>query len=212
VDVRLRRGVTVKGRVVCADGKPVTAGVLLAPTYIPRGHRLDGELLPVRDGRFEVPGCDPARGARLWFYDPQRLQGAVVDLPGRSAAEPLVRLAPCLSATVRWADDAGVPRVKPQLKLDVLLRPGDSDNDSLDKKTDARLDVPATALYGSGYGAVFGSKGAAVFRNLIPGATYVLWADEGQGWKEKGLIHATPLKGPRTPEAGGAKAPPRTTD
>src|SRR5262249_22950191 len=82
--VALRRGVTLRGRVVGYDGRPVASGLLLAPTYVPEGWEVKGHTLPVRDGRFELPGCEPGQKVRVWVYDPGQKQGAVADLAAKA--------------------------------------------------------------------------------------------------------------------------------
>src|SRR5262249_43071563 len=103
----LRGGVTVRGQVLGHDGKPVKAGVLASLTYVPKPRQLDGSVLPVNNGRFELPGCDPERTVRVWFFDPDGQQGAVADIAGDPDAEPVVRLAPCRSGGGRAAGPPG---------------------------------------------------------------------------------------------------------
>ena len=44
-----------------------------------------GPELPVRDGRFEIPGCDPDKPYTFHFLDVQRQLGATVEISGKSA-------------------------------------------------------------------------------------------------------------------------------
>src|SRR5439155_1524804 len=61
VEATLRRGVTLKGRVLGPDGQAVARGQLFCRTYVATGYTLNGvRSLPLRDGRFELPGWDPA--------------------------------------------------------------------------------------------------------------------------------------------------------
>jgi RNA polymerase sigma factor (sigma-70 family) len=75
LDVKVRRGVTLRGKVVGPDGKKVANAILLAPGELIR-HDNSVRFLPppgmnpalwvgVKDGRFELPGCDPAKTYRL---------------------------------------------------------------------------------------------------------------------------------------------------
>jgi RNA polymerase sigma factor (sigma-70 family) len=80
VTLTLRRGVTVRGKVVGPDGKPVRQAVVYGPAEILRGIRpIDSDLnggFPVRspgllvhDGTFEIPGCDPDKTYRIFILD-----------------------------------------------------------------------------------------------------------------------------------------------
>jgi hypothetical protein len=90
VPVELRRGVTVKGRLVGADGNPVAYAVMVNPRYVTaEGFTYQGTALAVTGGRFELTGRDPDRAAPLFFCDPQRSEGARVELAGDG--EPTVR-------------------------------------------------------------------------------------------------------------------------
>src|SRR5262249_8775808 len=99
-------------------------------------------------------------------------------------AEPEIKLAPCSSATVRVLDPAGKVLDRPAVMLDLVLRPGDEVNESMQKRTDARITVYGVAPYGKGYAPVPAGGGALTFPALIPGATYMIRvrADNGLGW------------------------------
>ncbi|HVK13569.1 MAG TPA: sigma-70 family RNA polymerase sigma factor, partial [Gemmataceae bacterium] len=79
--VPLRRGVTVRGRVVGADGKPAADGLVIAPHVIPRGINRLAVPLRLQNGRFEVPGCPPGGSVTLWVHDFPSKSAAVVTLP-----------------------------------------------------------------------------------------------------------------------------------
>src|SRR5262249_50734400 len=105
LSLRLRRGVTVPSRFEGADGGPVAAAVVLCPAYITQGQQYGGARLYVRNGRLEVPGCAPDKGTTVFVLDPRKRQGALAELRGRPGKpEPVVRLSPCGSVTVRFLD------------------------------------------------------------------------------------------------------------
>jgi RNA polymerase sigma factor (sigma-70 family) len=81
VKLSLRRGITLRGKLVGPDGKPVPRAVLFGPGELlaPLGevhgiihHFLGGQgprALLVRDGSFELHGCDPDRTYRVLIRD-----------------------------------------------------------------------------------------------------------------------------------------------
>jgi hypothetical protein len=174
VVVALRRGVTVRGRVLGQDGTPVAVGVMISPTYVPEPRQVKGYPLPVRDGRFALPGCDPGRTVRVWFFDAKGQQGAVADIPGDPDAEPVVRLAPCQTGGVRIVDAFGRPLARPSPRLELVLRDGDPEDVAAQKGTLPRVSVSANGLYGPNYSALLGPDGWVTLPWLIPGATYTL--------------------------------------
>jgi RNA polymerase sigma factor (sigma-70 family) len=92
--VKLCRGVTIKGKVVGPDGKPVKQvamfcpGELMPPTglggfarFTPSS-RMEGILL--KDGTFELHNCDPARTYSVFFLDAPKIGpgGGLFGFPG----------------------------------------------------------------------------------------------------------------------------------
>ncbi|HKI20421.1 MAG TPA: sigma-70 family RNA polymerase sigma factor, partial [Isosphaeraceae bacterium] len=77
VTMRLRRGVTVAGHVIGPDSKPVAKAIAFGRTYVPYNGRgliftySNAYLseIEVRDGRFEIPGCDPEKPSVFHFFD-----------------------------------------------------------------------------------------------------------------------------------------------
>jgi protocatechuate 3,4-dioxygenase beta subunit/transposase-like protein len=126
VAITLRRGVTLRGKVVGPDGKPVARAYLVCRTYLPLGFTLNG-IQPrlVKDGRFELPGCDPDRPVQAFFLDVKNRQGAVVELSGKDAGKPLtVRLQPCGTARARLVNDRGQPLTEAYADAGIVLTPG----------------------------------------------------------------------------------------
>jgi hypothetical protein len=85
VTITLRRGVTVRGRLVGPDGKPVLMAVLYGPgDLLPFPNPTRGDLLVnmggpglprmrfITDGRFELSGCDPDRTYRIFLLNVHR--------------------------------------------------------------------------------------------------------------------------------------------
>src|SRR6202022_81320 len=103
--VKLRRGVTIKGRLVGPDGKPVAEAEMLCRVIA----RSNTFRAVVRNGRFELHGCDPQETYPVLFLDARHRLGAAVKLSAKHAAgDPVtVRLTPCGSARLRFVDAQG---------------------------------------------------------------------------------------------------------
>jgi hypothetical protein len=175
----LRRGVTLRGRVETADGKPVAAGFLVSRTYLGGGWERPCEFLPVRDGRFEIPGCDPAGSETYWFWDHKALQGAAVELSADEQGRT-VRLAPFGSASVRFVDPKGemvrdLTPLNPHVYL--VVRPGRSIWDKPGDDRPARLtqDANFQGLH------IDPATGVITAKALVPGASYVIETSTGRG-------------------------------
>src|SRR5207244_3431866 len=129
VAVRLRRGVTIRGRLLGPGGKPPRAALLLCwnqvQQYTPQWF---GAAVHVADGQFELRGCDPKRTYTVYFLDPRNEHGATVRLSAKTAGgKPLiVRLAPCGSAEARFVDKEGKPRLdfRAHFFFYIVVRPG----------------------------------------------------------------------------------------
>jgi len=200
VPLILRRGVTLKGRLVGPDGKPVASAVMFVG-----GHRPPYEKtmhpIHVRGGRFEVHGCDPEKTYRLVFLEhPRPVQlmmgveglkgnpqlwltellgnqgrlGATVEIPARKAAgEPVeVRLAPCGSAKLRFRDAAGTPLANYTPWLQLAVTPGPTNYQALEQKTLAAEVVTLVGRYGEPTDPHTDADGCLTYRGLIPGAVY----------------------------------------
>jgi RNA polymerase sigma factor (sigma-70 family) len=178
VAVRLRRGVTISGRVVGEDGRPVRSALVLCPHYLPESTEFRGDLLRVGNGRFQVPGCDPDKGTTVLILDTGTRQGAVATLPApprgkKGGPEPVVRLAAIGRAKVRFIDQHGQPWDQPPVELHLLLRPGATTVEDLRKKIPAQVTFSAGAVFAS-VPAPTKPRGTVMFYNLIPGATYLI--------------------------------------
>ena len=88
--VTLRRGVTVKGRLTGPNGKPVARAVMLCDFQLPDQpvsnwsyFGIGRRPIVVRDGAFELPGCDPEATFPVCFLDAKNQLGATVTLLGK---------------------------------------------------------------------------------------------------------------------------------
>src|SRR5262249_42591656 len=79
LEIKVRRGVTLRGTVLGLDGKPVPRGMLLCPRELLSAEPNEvGVIFPggapphgliVENGRFELPGCDPDRTYHVYLLD-----------------------------------------------------------------------------------------------------------------------------------------------
>jgi RNA polymerase sigma factor (sigma-70 family) len=169
VKATLRRGRTVRGRLLGPDGKPVERARMLC--RLPMGLRgfITLTYVEVADGRFTLTGCDPDRIYPVYFLDPEHQWGAAARVRAQGAGDKtvVVRLAPCGSAVTRVLDPQGRP--VPNLPLSPfglqIVLPGAPPADetiilmSLDRlHYDNRVQTD--------------SRGRLTLPALIPGATY----------------------------------------
>ena len=187
VNAVLRRGLTVKGRVVGPDGQPVQdtqmwSRILLKPT--PTIWRLWGGYYhdTARDGRFELNGLDPDAETSVYFFEPRREFGATAHLSGESAAggPVTVRLEPCGTAKARLVDPGGKPVEKytNPFMFQMVIASGifalhsqeKGDHLAPEQELLGRID-PAHYVNGP----VSDAQGRIALPALIPGATYRLY-------------------------------------
>jgi protocatechuate 3,4-dioxygenase beta subunit len=188
VDLALRRGATVRGRVVGPDGRPVRSAAIysLATLWVsPIGGWRDWNLISnrghadVHDGRFALHGLDPEGELPAYFIEPESKLGATVRFSGRSAASgpPTVRLEPCGSARCRLVDPESKPLGRyPATGLLLLVatpgpthrrNPAKADPLFADELAVNRLDMVNYRR-----DARSDAEGRATFPMLIPGASY----------------------------------------
>jgi hypothetical protein len=182
VAMRLSRGVTLQGRVIGPDGMPIAKAFAIGRSFVPRlnafpldAFRGSAPEIPVRDGRFAIPGCDPEKPYTFFFLDVEHQFGTAVELTGKAEGPgPVtVQLQKCGAATFQWKDREGKPVAKqdagPLLML--IMTPG-ADKPTRDK-------VMANYVYQAnldwkrlGRNVQSDAEGRASFVSLIPGATY----------------------------------------
>ena len=116
----LRRGATVVGRVVGPDGQPVRdawifSRLILDPSREAARSWTGSYHGKLSNGRFEIRGLAPDAEVPVYFLEPERKLGAVVNLSVKSAAggPVTVRLEPCGSARGSLVDSDGNPIAKP---------------------------------------------------------------------------------------------------
>jgi RNA polymerase sigma factor (sigma-70 family) len=202
VNITLRRGVTIAGRLVGPDDKPVASALLFVSAHKQRFEKTMHPVL-VRDGKFEVHGCDPEKTYQLLFLEYPRLppmlmmteglqsfgqlwlaellngkdrRGASVKvLAKKVAGEPfIVRFAPCGSAKLRFTDADGKPKKDFVPWLQLVVTPGPPLWKAIEDKTLAAEVVSLAGPYGDQPPGQpkTDAKGCVTYHGLIPGATY----------------------------------------
>jgi hypothetical protein len=183
--VVLRRGMTVKGQVVGPDGQPVqdarmVSRNILMPSGAPWRSWQGDYQGHVRNGRFELHGLAADPDVPVFFLEPKRKLGAVVNLSGKSGTgSPItVRLASCGAASARLVDSAGKPIAanRDPYLIEMVVAPGPSWY-RRDKADEGRLAGEKDYLcridpINYTDGPVSDAQGRIVFPALIPGATY----------------------------------------
>jgi RNA polymerase sigma factor (sigma-70 family) len=201
----LRPGVTVRGRVVTAAGDPVQSAFLFSRTYRKFDFRGGLEALPVKDGIFEIPGCDPARRLPICIWDSASREGAVVEVGGaQSDKELTVRLAKSGSASVRFVDGQGKTIPNVSFFVDLVVRPGSDPYDQRANQEPPRLTYPTTFFHRE-RARQDPKTGIVTIPELIPEATYLIHApalrvsrtfsvSAGQHVQLDGIVTGAPLK------------------
>jgi hypothetical protein len=191
LELKLRRAITIKGRVLTPDGKPVAQAFAFG-----RGHTWYREYtyhgqfwsngppqIAVKDGRFEITGCDPDQPGTFYFLDFKDRLGATVELPGRSAAAgPVtVRLRPTATAYTILKGADGTPVAGRKVEdgsIDPLLviTPGPY---SMEFRANFNVDdTQGDFVHQIGLDPLHnqdlrsGPDGRVTIANLIPGARY----------------------------------------
>jgi RNA polymerase sigma factor (sigma-70 family) len=179
VEVTLRRGVTLEGSVVGPDGKAVAAGSLVCRSYVASGHTLNPvSPLPVKEGRFRLPGWDPARPEPLYFLDAERGLGGVARVDPREAGKDLtVRLQQCGAAQIRFVDEEGRPLADLPVGVEFPISPGVS---FFDRAAQQEYQLTADCAWLGSLDSRHprdprtDAQGRIELRNLIPGVRHWL--------------------------------------
>ncbi len=175
----LRRGMTIKGRVVGPNGETVEHALIISTLHIEHFHLIwRGDLaLHARDGLFELHGVDPEKPTRVSFLDAEHLWGATVEISAKQAGEEvLVRLQPCGQAKARIVGPGGKPVAKMFPQFEILGTPGphgrDRRKDSQSALAADAASMPNVDRIHYGRGQYTDAQGRITFPALIPGALY----------------------------------------
>ena len=185
VHVVLRRSSPVKGRVIDPDGQAVqealmVSRILLMPSGLPSRSWQGSYQGHVRNGHFELHGLATDQEIPVFFLEPKRKLGTMVNLSGKSGSGgPItVRLDPCGKAKARLVDPAGKPIAgrRDSYLIGIVVTPGLS-RLSRDQGDEGRLEADQDYLcridpINYPDGSTSDTQGYVTFPALIPGATY----------------------------------------
>jgi RNA polymerase sigma factor (sigma-70 family) len=176
--VKLRRGVTLRGKLLGPGDKPAADALMVCWNH--------GTKVPVRDGVFELRGCDPEVTYPVYFLDARNKLGATARLSAKESGgkEVTVRLEPCGSAALRFVDKDKklLPAVRPYFYM--VARPGNNRPGDKDVKADRDFASNVDGINYSGRMTAVDKEGYCVYPVLIPAATYQLLARDFKTIKE----------------------------
>jgi len=190
VRATLKRGVTVPGRLVGPDNKPVGEALLSSCLFIAPFDREWSARSPlvVRNGQFELHGLDPEKPVPLYVLDPKDQWGAKLEVSGRNEGDPLVvKLLPCGAAEVRFVDLEGKPVAGYQPSLQIVFTPGPTPQfvgREASKPGEFWADYEINANFDRLHywdGIRTDQDGRCVLPALIPAASYQLWFESPSG-------------------------------
>jgi hypothetical protein len=126
-----------------------------------------------RDGRFEIPGCDPDKPYTFYFLDREHGLGAMVELSGKSARNgPVtVELQKCGVARVRYTDPEGKPIAGHRAEQVILIITPGTDSPQ-PGKTMADMQYQENLVTQRLRESRTDADGRVTVVSLIPGATY----------------------------------------
>jgi protocatechuate 3,4-dioxygenase beta subunit len=169
VQVLLRRGAVVKGKLTGPDGQPVQGAVLISRLMLNRSMSVLVQSpspvpgVPV-SADFELKGCDPEKPYPVIFFQEQKGWGALVHVSGKQAGKPLeVHLRPCGAAKARFLSAEGQPLAGQGTSGDLLMVLATGDTafwGGFIEHSNIRKDWHTD------------EQGRITWRDLVPGLTY----------------------------------------
>lgn len=175
LNVAIRRGVTIRGRIVGPDNRPVD-NVRMASRHFLGFNNYHESPIRVKDGQFELHGLDPEVAVPFYFLDAKNELGATVEISGKSAdAAPLVvHLQSCGKAVARFIDPEGKPQAKQSPCATFVISPdriGAAGKHSREVFGNVEFMAYMDPEH-HGHNQLTDDNGKCTFPTLIPGATY----------------------------------------
>ncbi len=184
IDAALRKGSSVRGRVVGPQGQTVKEARILSRLHIEHySPQWRGDFVKCQaiDGVFELNGLDPEKAVPVYFLDAVNQWGAAVELSGKqSGEETTIHLQPCGTAMARFVGPDGKPLASVDLRqlsiFEILVTPGPHAM-TFDKIEQSQLAADADSVaaidrdhYADRHRT--DATGRITFPVLIPGALY----------------------------------------
>jgi len=183
-NIPLRRGSTIRGRVIGPEGQPVHDAWLFSRVILGRSASAwrnwnAREHGHARGGRFELHGVDSATEYPVYFLEPNRKLGATAHLSGSSPGGPpvIIRLESCGVARARLVNSDGKPIAArlPSTFITLVVTPGPLFSGA--QSNPGRLFADEAALsavdpVNHSIPMVSDAEGRIEIPVLIPGATY----------------------------------------
>ena len=183
VHIALRRAATASGQVVGPDGQPVGEALIFSRILLDPRQRVSASWTGryhdnAHNGRFEIHGLDPDTEVPVYFLEPSRKLGGMVNLSGKSATggPVTVRLEPCGAARMRVVGPDGKPVVGrlSRASIEMVVTPGPpysrDDKSGLLFANEAGVNSIDTVNYPTVLAS--DAEGRLTLPVLIPGATY----------------------------------------
>jgi hypothetical protein len=175
-DATLRRGVTVRGRLVGPNSEPVRGATIISRLQLLYFKFYGSIPTEIFDGNFELHGLDPEQSYPVMFLDGDNEWGATATISGRQAGELVtVRLAPCGTASARIVGKNGKPLSGFQTTFELVVTPGVGKHDyEAQRKGSLAFDGDFVANLDRqhNWGRKANDMGRISYPALIPGATY----------------------------------------
>jgi hypothetical protein len=195
IKATLRRGTTVKGRVLGPEGQTVADAVTLTRQPIdPLNLTWQGHgFAHARNGHFELSGFDPAKPSPVYFFDSDHDWGAAVEFSGKQASNELsVRLQPCGKAVARFvgADGKPIARLHAWPYFHLLMTPGSVQGGPVDRGDQLQADLANPRSFDTkqyGNDLITDADGRVSMPALIPGVTYRISDWSTVNVQEKGV-------------------------
>ncbi len=173
LDFHLKRGATVSGELVDAQGGPIEQAAIISRLNVDV-RMMDCNTFPAKatGGRFEISSLAPGEECPVHFLDAKRRLGAAVTIKG-GMPPARVALEPCGSVKMRFVDPKGEPMVKCEPSIHMVVTPGAFDRFSLNSGLQAdTVFVQNIDRVNHPQREIADDHGCLTVSALIPGATY----------------------------------------
>jgi len=196
VEIAVRKGAILKAKVIGPNGNPVPEVAASCEGFAPMVMIYAWE--PSAKGVFRLAGADPAKIYRVFFLQPDRQLGAVVDLKPDSDSKQLVEvtLQPMAKVHGKVVTDDGSPAEGAQVNVMIAmgrLKEGALTRSEILRDTTSYVELMGQKTILSYYMKLVRPKpkGEFVIDTLLPGTRFHIMAGAG---RREALVSVPPLK------------------